>query len=566
MTPFAPFVSRHAPNGMVCAVDHLAAGAGVAMLRAGGTAADAAVAASAVLAVTTPNMCGMGGDLFALVHTGDGPPHTLNASGRSGSGADPVRARDEGLVQLPLRGDIRAVPVPGCVDGWLALHARFGRLDLGRVLEPAIAYARDGFPAAPLLVEAFPRLEGVAHLDDAFDPFPDAVGRRIRRPGNARALEAIVREGRAGFYEGEFGANLGVLGAGEYAPDDLRAPNAEWVVPLGARAWGHDLWTMPPNSQGYLALAGAWIAEGLDLPSDPDAVNFAHLLIEAAIQAGHDRPAVLHEHADGDALVAPARLAPRRGAIDVARAAHLAAPGAAGGTIALEAIDRDGTGVSLIQSNAAGFGAHLVVPGVGVFLQNRGLGFSLGAGHPAEYGPRRRPPHTLVPLVVTRPDGRLRALLGTMGADSQPQVLLQLLARVLLLGQSPAEALAAPRWVLASGVSTFSTWHDPDAIVVQVEAHAPAAWVPEFAREGPSGRRDRCLRLPDRARAHHRSGRDLLGSVGSARAHGRRSRLLSAAPARVRHASRIRCRPCTPRRPAAGRGAPAAGAERAGPR
>src|SRR5688572_13044038 len=140
VSPLAPFVTRYAPNGMVCAVDHLAAGAGVAMLRAGGSAADAAVAASAVLAVTTQHMCGMGGDLFALVHTGDGPPYALNASGRAGSGADPDRLRAEGNTTMPFLGDIRSVPVPGCVDGWVALHGNFGRLPLAQVLEPARRY------------------------------------------------------------------------------------------------------------------------------------------------------------------------------------------------------------------------------------------------------------------------------------------------------------------------------------------------------------------------------------------------------------------------------------------
>jgi gamma-glutamyltranspeptidase/glutathione hydrolase len=147
---------------MVCAVDHLAAESGVSMLRRGGTAADAAVAASAVLAVTSPHMCGMGGDLFALVHqSGAAIPAALNASGRSGSGADPDRLRAEGHDYMPPTGDIRTVPVPGCVDGWLALHSRFGSLPLTEVLAPAIGYASDGFPASPLLVASAPLVAGV---------------------------------------------------------------------------------------------------------------------------------------------------------------------------------------------------------------------------------------------------------------------------------------------------------------------------------------------------------------------------------------------------------------------
>src|ERR1700733_11618375 len=166
MTRLAPFASRYAPSGLVCAVDHLAAEAGVAVLRAGGNAADAAVATSAVLAVTTPHMCGMGGDLFALVHVGGDAPAALNASGRAGSGADPERLRAEGHRTMPAIGDIRAVPVPGCVDGWLALHERFGRLPLGEVLAGARRYADKGFPAAPDLVAA---AGAVRHIPGAGD-------------------------------------------------------------------------------------------------------------------------------------------------------------------------------------------------------------------------------------------------------------------------------------------------------------------------------------------------------------------------------------------------------------
>src|SRR5687768_4419317 len=151
-------VTRHAPRGMVCSVDHLASSAGVDVLRAGGSAVDAAVAASAVLAVTCPHLCGMGGDLFALVHQpGEPAPAALNASGRAGSGADPERLRAEGHATMPFHGDLRSAPVPGCVDGWLALHERFGRLPLADVLHAAVGYAAEGFPASPLLAAVQPR-------------------------------------------------------------------------------------------------------------------------------------------------------------------------------------------------------------------------------------------------------------------------------------------------------------------------------------------------------------------------------------------------------------------------
>ncbi len=477
-------MTAFAPEGMVCAVDHLAAGAGVDMLRRGGSAADAAVATSAVLAVTTQHMCGLGGDLLAVVVPPGAPPLALNASGRAGAGADAARLRAEGFAAMPFRGDIRSVTVPGCVDGWLALHGRFGRLPLEEVLGPARRYAEAGFPATATLVAA---VADVAHLPGAADYTrggPLRVGSLVRRPGVARILAAIGAGGRTAFYEGEFGAGLLRLGSGEYSAADLARTTGDWVPALGAGAWGHRVWTVPPNSQGYLTLAGAWIASGLDLPADPDDPRWAHLLIEAARQAGHDRPAMLHEHADGDALVAPGRLGPRRAAIDGDRAAPLNGRWGGGGTIALCAVDRDRMGVSLVQSNAAGFGSHLIVDDVGVFLHNRGIGFSLEAGHPAEYGPGRRPPHTLSPTAVTDASGDLRGVLGTMGGDSQPQILLQLLARWLHGGGPPGTAVAAGRWALSAGASAFDTWSDPDGQRVLVETTAPRAWVDGLTARG----------------------------------------------------------------------------------
>lgn len=483
---------------MVCTVDHLASAAGIAALDRGGSAADAAIAANAVLAVTSPHMCGLGGDLFALVHTPDpqppghhGPGHhtaghhgpgrhepihsgrgkggavyALNASGRAGSGADPERLRAEGHRDMPYRLDVRSVPVPGCVDGWLALHGRFGRLPLDELLAPAVRLARDGFPAAPLLV---PRVREIADLPGAGDfAGVRAAGDRVRRPGVARALEAVARSGRAGFYLGEFGEGLLELGGGEYTRADLERVNADWVEPLRVRAFGHDVWSAPPNSQGYLLLLSLGVLDGLDLPPSPSHAAWAHALAEASRVAAYDRVALLHEHATG--LLSPAEIERRRALIG---RRDLTVPAADGDTTYLCAVDGDGLGVSLIQSNAAGFGSFLFEPRTGINLHNRGIGFSLTPGHPAEYGPRRRPPHTLCPALVTRPDGTLRTVFGTMGADAQPQVLLQLATRLLAHDQSPGEAIAASRWALATGGSGFDTWHSET--VVAVEEGAPWA-------------------------------------------------------------------------------------------
>ena len=480
MTSLAPFATRYAPNAMVCSVDELASSAGIAMLRGGGSAADAAIAASAVLAVTAQHLCGLGGDLFALVHRpGDERPAVLNASGRAGSGADPGRLRAEGHMSMPLRGDIRAVPVPGCVDGWLALHERFGRLPLGDVLAPARRYAADGFPASPTLAAAAVQLAGLPDAADYTAGGPLNPGDLVQRPGVARTLAAIAERGREGFYGGEFGERLLELGQGEFTADDLVFTNADWVEPLGLEAWDRRLWTVPPNSQGYIALAAAWIAAGLELPRDPEDGLWAHLLIEAARQAGHDRDEVLHERAEGAALLDRERLVPRREAIRPDRAAALDVPRASGDTIYLCAVDAERMGVSFIQSNYMGFGSLLIVPEVRIFLQNRGAGFSLLEGHPAEYGPGKRPPHTLSPALVTRADGSLDAVLGTMGGDSQPQILLQVLARRYAASESPAEAISAQRWILTGKAG------------VALESHAPESWL-----EGLDARGHRIERRP----------------------------------------------------------------------
>jgi gamma-glutamyltranspeptidase/glutathione hydrolase len=474
-------------QAMVVTADRRASEAGLGMLRSGGSAVDAAVAANAVLAVTAPHLCGMGGDLFALVHrrAGGCAPVALNASGPAGSGADPGRLRAEGHAVMPFRHDVRSVTVPGCVDGWLALHERYGRLPLREVFQPAAVHAGDGFSVSPLLAESLALLDANAGAGDLVRAGPAPPGQVVRRPGVARALAAIVTGGRAGFYQGEFGTGLLELGAGYFDPADLARPSAEWVEPLSTRVLGHEIWTPPPNSQGYLTLLALRVAEGLDLPCRPDDPLWPHLLIEAARQAAHDRPSVLHERANVRCLLTAEAVAIRRRAIDPARRGRVGIPAGPGGTTYLAVVDAERLAVSLIQSNCAGFGSHLFEPRTGINLHNRGVGFSLQTGHPAEYRPGRRPPHTLCPALITRPDGSLRAVLGTMGGDSQPQILLQVVTRLLRHGEPPEAAIGAPRWVLTQPDATsFNTWSAPDDVVVRVERAAPEAWVSGLARRG----------------------------------------------------------------------------------
>jgi gamma-glutamyltranspeptidase / glutathione hydrolase len=477
-----PFASVRSAGAMVASADQLATQAGQAALARGGNAVDAAIATNAAIAVTGPHLCGMGGDLFALIHDG-AAVHALDASGRAGSGVDAAGMRAEGLTAMPFRHDVRTVTVPGCVDGWCALHERFGRLPMAEVLAPAIALAERGFPASPLLVGSLAMVDGRAR-EQLHELASQArrPGDRVRRPGVAAALRAIAERGRDAFYLGAFGEGLLRLGDGVYERDDLATPGSTWVAPLSAPAFGQVLHTIPPGSQGYLLLGAAGLADGLDLPADPDDAMWAHLLVEAAKAAGRDRPEVLSDRADGERLLAA--IGTRAGEIDRDRAAPIGRGHRLGDTTYLCTVDADRMGVSLIQSNASGFGSWLVEQSTGINLHNRGLGFSLDEGHPAELAPGRRPPHTLSPALATRPDGSLRSVFGTMGGDGQPQILLQLAARLFHHGQSPAEAVRAARWVLHGPVTGFDTWTSPEGPHILVEGHAPAEWQRRLAELG----------------------------------------------------------------------------------
>ncbi len=486
-----------ARSGAVCSVDALASSAGVALLRAGGSAADAAVGASAVLAVTTQHMCGMGGDLVAVIDSGSGTPEALLAVGRAGAGSDAATMRGEGLTRMPHRGDVRSVTVPGCVDGWLALHGRYGRLPLSDVLAPAVGYAQQGFPVSPLLAASLPRVADVAGGEELVGTVPAAAGDLRRRPKMAAALAGIAEHGRDAWYGGAFGQGLLRVGAGVFAPSDLDHDLAEWSEPLTAGAFGWRLAAPGAPTAGYLALAGAAVADRLGLPSDVSDPLWAHLLVEACRAVGHDRPDQLFDGARLQELLDPAALDARAALVRPNSTLAGDVPGTPGGTIYLTAADAGGMVVSLSQSNAGGFGAHLAVAEVGVFLHNRGIGFSLEPGHPAELSPGRRPPHTLAPVLATRQlpgGGHASTAVGTMGGDAQPQIVVQLLAR-LAAGATPAAAVGAGRWALAGrDGSGFDTWDgDPSATaafptlagqLVQLEDTAPAAWADELRTRG----------------------------------------------------------------------------------
>lgn len=468
-------------HGVVATVDRLATEAGVAALRSGGNAADAAVAASAVLAVTTQHLCGMGGDLVAVVHPGRdrGVPTALLAIGRAGSGADPAKLRAEGHAHIPFRDDVRAVTVPGCVDGWLALHDRFGQLPLRDVLAAATAYAADGFPVAPLLAMSLASVAYVEGSDDFFVGGPPETGDVRRRPGIARSLAAIAEHGRDGWYGGEFGTGLQRVGQGWFGPTDLERHLAEWTDTLTVHIPDGALHVTAAPTQGYLTALGAAVAARLPLPRADDPL-WPHLLIEAARAAGHDRNALLYDGADVAPLLDVAEIERRTALIDTDRSSVPPAPAHSGDTIYLCTADSDGMCVSLSQSNASGFGANVTVPEIGVFLHNRGIGFALQDDLAGVLAPGKRPIHTLAPFLLTDESGSPRIVGGTMGGDAQPQICLQLLTR-LHDGASAADAVNAPRWQIAEeGGSGFGTWtRDRDGNLRQViylEDTSPSGW------------------------------------------------------------------------------------------
>ena len=493
----APFAPQTGLRGMVTAADHLASTAGLALLGEGGSAADAAVGTAAVMAVTSPYLCGMGGDMLAVVSAPGADPVALLATGRAGSGVDPAKLRAEGHAVMPVRGDFRTVPVPGAVDGWLALHGRFGRLPLSRVLGPAIELAEEGFVASLMLSLASHLVYQVPGAQELCPDGPLPLEAQVRLPSVGRTLRAIAGDGRDGFYGGEFGRNLLDLGQGVFVEADMTRDFAQWCDPLVLRVWGHDLWTVPAPSQGYLTLASSWIADRVGIGTDPTDPLWAHLIVEASRAAGHDRPAVLYDGAEGTFLLDEQRLADAAHRIRLDRAAPpdvtAGAPAdpsaslariADGDTTHLCAVDADGLGVSLTQSNALDFGSHLVAGSTGIFLHNRGVGFSLVPGHPAELAPGKRPPHTLSPMLATTPDGALSHLIGAMGGDAQPQILQQILALMLHAGQDAATAVAAARVSLvAPAAGPFRLWWGDD-LGVCVERHAPAAWMDGLTERG----------------------------------------------------------------------------------
>ena len=438
---------------VVVTAHHLSTQVAMEILAAGGNAVDAAVAANAVLGVCEPQTCGVGGDLFALIfEPGSSTPIALNASGRAGSGVDPDLIRQTGADQIPWNHQLTAT-VPGCVDGWAALSERFGSMPLSRMLAPAIRLAEGGFPASTELAAALGR------RDRTFREQPSARvfyrdgeprrGVRIQRPDLAETLRAVAEGGRSAFYEDSPGRAITEATGSLITAADLQRIQADWIDPLGLDVFGRTAWTTPPNTQGYLTLASARIFEHLDPPRDPDDPQYIHALIEAYRSVAWERDELV---ADPDfaplspaALVSGERLHDRSRQITDLAGSWPAETMPPGGTTYLCALDRNGLGISLIQSNFMGIGSGIAAGDQGFFLHNRGAGFNVEDGHPNEIAPGKRPLHTLSPTLWTK-DGALDLILGTRGGHQQPQLLAQVAAHLCVAGDRPGAAQDRPRW------------------------------------------------------------------------------------------------------------------------
>jgi gamma-glutamyltranspeptidase / glutathione hydrolase len=452
----------YSADGVVAAPHYLASLAGIGVLRDGGSAVDAALAANLVMAVVWPHMCGPGGDLFAQVWSGpDAKLFGLNASGRAGSGmsADAYRAR--GLNAMPQQG-VLAITVPGAVDGWFALHHRFGRLDMTRIARDAIHYARDGFQVTPFTAGAIranaPLLAKLGSAADVFLPGGNvpSPGGKLVQSDLARSLEEIARGGPGALYTGALGARivefLQANGAG-VTSEDFAAQRSEWVDPIAVEYRDAQVFELPPNTQGVALLEMLLMLDGVS----PGAwghlsAERVHQLVERKKLAFADRDAYVADPACVEVpvqrLLDPGRARERAahiGPIAAQPRPSLVGRSVDGDTIYLTAADRDGTVVSLIQSLYAAFGSGVQVPGTGVTLHNRGFGFTLLAGHPNVLAPGKRPMHTLIPGFATR-DSRPWLAFGTRGADGQPQTGAQLLSGLLEFGLDLQATMEAPRW------------------------------------------------------------------------------------------------------------------------
>ncbi len=482
--------SAHGRAWAVATPHTLATDAAAIAFERGGNAIDAALAAATTLAVVYPHMCGVGGDLFALVQHPAGDVVAINASGRAPAAADPVAASEAGRGVMPEHGP-HAVTVPGAVSGWEALHRQGAALPWSDAFTHAIAHAYGGFLMPPSLAAILEEEPERLHADPGLaEIFFDekAVPRRehelIRQTALGATLGTLAQDGAPAWYGGALGARyaegLAALGVPIVA-DDMAGHTADLGSPLRGRYRDLDVLVHPPNSQGFVLLEILATLERLKLDPDPlgpDAGMLAHVFRAAA--RDRDRHLADPDHM----LVHPSTLLDEGhvAALDDEVRTGVAGapphgPHGSGDTIALVTADIEGRAVSLIQSLYDGFGAGLLEADTGVVAHNRGACFTLVPGHPNRLAPGKRPAHTLMPVIVQR-EGRLAGVAGTMGGSAQPQIIAMTLIRSFDLDRGPARAVGEPRW-LVGGMAP-----EGEVLAVVAEADVPAGTQEQLQEAG----------------------------------------------------------------------------------
>jgi gamma-glutamyltranspeptidase/glutathione hydrolase len=493
-----------APRAMAATSQPLATQIALDILKRGGSAVDAAIAANAALGLMEPTGNGIGGDLFAIVWDAKGGKlEGLNASGRSSQSLTLAGLQAElerqGLTKIPPHGPL-PVTVPGAVDGWFELHGRFGRLPMAEVLAPAIRYAREGFPVSEVIAYYWARnaraLEKYPGFRETYMPGGRAPqkGELFRNPALADTLSVIARDGRDAFYQGDIAAKIAAYlkaQGGFLTAADFAAHRSEWVSPVSVNYRGYDVWELPPNGQGMVALQMLNILEGFDLRGmGSGSADYLHVLAEAKKLAFEDRARFYAEPAAMPVtpaqLLSKAYAGARRKLIDLRRASIAPRPGDPGSlrgdTIYLSVADADGNMVSLIQSNYRGMGSGMT-PGLGFVLQDRGEQFDVTPGRPNSFAPGKRPFHTIIPAFVTK-DGKPHMSFGVMGGAMQPQGHVQIIVNMIDFGMNLQEAGDAPRLRHDGSSDADGTPPDPAGGVVVLEPGFAPALVAELERRG----------------------------------------------------------------------------------
>ena len=451
-----------ATHGMVATPHYLASSAGLQVLEDGGSAMDAVICANAMLTVLYPDQTAIGGDCFFIAFdAATGTTHGYNGSGPSPASADAEALLSRGSTAMPNKGP-HSVTTPGTIDAWFAGHSRFGRLEMTRLLQPAITVARDGFPVSSRLAAVFANQRalitswsGLQSLVYPGGSAPDQ-GTVLRMPSLASSLESIAANGRDVFYTGAIAEAIAstVQGLGGWLSlDDLAAFSGEWIDPIAAAYRGATVLTMPPNSQGLTALLGLRMLESVDPGSSWGTAAHLHPAIEASRRAYRIRDANITDpdfaRIDVDGLLSDDAI------VDLwsdynADEASFGQSANPGDTVYLCAVDRDGGSVSMIQSLFGAFGSCVVAGNTGILLQNRGSSFSLSPDRANVLAPRKRPMHTLMPSMLFNKE-RFVGSFGTQGGDPQAQIQIQLVSNLVDFGMEPQAAIESPRFISGPG-------------------------------------------------------------------------------------------------------------------